>query len=123
LTATSTYANTPIPHIAKIPVLSSRGREGFLRGLFEPLGYRSDMCRLALDEQFPDGGNSSDFDVELTHPIRLCDLLNHLHVMIPGLDDDRHYDVNEDEIQKLLRHGEGWLATHPLKNKGSNYQY
>ena len=108
-------ADTPIPLIAKIPVLPSRGREGFLRGLFEPLGYQVDVCRLALDEQFPDWGNSSYFDVELTHTIKLCDLLSHLHVMIPVLDDDKHYYVNEDEIQKLLRHGEGWLATHPLK--------
>jgi 3' terminal RNA ribose 2'-O-methyltransferase Hen1 len=108
-------ADTPIPLVAKIPVLPSRGREGFLRGLFEPLGYQVNVRRLALDPAFPDWGNSSYFDVELTHTIKLCDLLSHLHVMIPVLDDDKHYYVNEDEIEKLLRHGEGWLATHPLK--------
>jgi 3' terminal RNA ribose 2'-O-methyltransferase Hen1 len=110
-------ADTPIPLVAKIPVLPSRGREGFLRGLFEPLGYQVNVRRLALDEAFPDWGNSSYFDVELTHTIKLCDLLSHLHVMIPVLDDDKHYYVNEDEIEKLLRHGEGWLATHPLKEE------
>jgi 3' terminal RNA ribose 2'-O-methyltransferase Hen1 len=110
-------ADTPIPLVAKIPVLPSRGREGFLRGLFEPLGYQVDVQRLALDTAFPDWGNSSYFDVELTHTIKLCDLLSHLHVMIPVLDDDKHYYVNEDEIEKLLRHGEGWLSTHPLKEE------
>jgi 3' terminal RNA ribose 2'-O-methyltransferase Hen1 len=110
-------ADTPIPLVAKIPVLPSRGREGFLRGLFEPLGYEVNVRRLALDETFPDWGNSSYFDVELTHTIKLSDLLSHLHVMIPVLDDDKHYYVNEDEIEKLLRHGEGWLATHPLKEE------
>jgi 3' terminal RNA ribose 2'-O-methyltransferase Hen1 len=110
-------ADTPIPLVAKIPVLPSRGREGFLRGLFEPLGYQVNVRRLALDETFPDWGNSSYFDVELTHTIKLSDLLSHLHVMIPVLDDDKHYYVNEDEIEKLLRHGEGWLATHPLKEE------
>jgi 3' terminal RNA ribose 2'-O-methyltransferase Hen1 len=110
-------AATPIPLVAKIPVLPSRGREGFLRGLFEPLGYQVNVRRLALDEAFPDWGNSSYFDVELTHTIKLCDLLSHLHVMIPVLDDDKHYYVNEDEIEKLLRHGEGWLSTHPLKEE------
>jgi 3' terminal RNA ribose 2'-O-methyltransferase Hen1 len=110
-------ADTPIPLVAKIPVLPSRGREGFLRGLFEPLGYQVNVRRLALDEAFPDWGNSSYFDVELTHTIKLCDLLSHLHVMIPVLDDDKHYYVNEDEIEKLLRHGEGWLSTHPLKEE------
>jgi 3' terminal RNA ribose 2'-O-methyltransferase Hen1 len=108
-------ADTPIPLVAKIPVLPSRGREGFLRGLFEPLGYEVQVRRLALDEAFPDWGNSSYFDVELTHTIKLSELLSHLHVMIPVLDDDKHYYVNEDEIEKLLRHGDGWLATHPLK--------
>jgi 3' terminal RNA ribose 2'-O-methyltransferase Hen1 len=110
-------ADTPIPLVAKIPVLPSRGREGFLRGLFEPLGYQVNVRRLALDETFPDWGNSSYFDVELAHTIRLSELLSHLHVMIPVLDDDKHYYVNEDEIEKLLRHGEGWLGTHPLKEE------
>lgn len=110
-------ADTPIPLVAKIPVLPSRGREGFLRGLFEPLGYQVRVRRLTLDAAFPDWGNSSYYDVELTHTIKLCDLLSHLHVMIPVLDDDKHYYVNEDEIEKLLRHGEGWLATHPLKEE------
>ena len=110
-------ADTPIHLVARIPVLPSRGREGFLRGLFELLGYQVNVRRLALDETFPDWGNSSYFDVELTHTIRLSELLSHLHVMIPVLDDDKHYYVNEDEIEKLLRHGEGWLATHPLKEE------
>jgi 3' terminal RNA ribose 2'-O-methyltransferase Hen1 len=110
-------ADTPIPLVARIPVLPSRGREGFLRGLFEPLGYQVRVSRLALDSAFPEWGNSSYFDVELTHTIKLCDLLSHLHVMIPVLDDDKHYYVNEDEIEKLLRHGEGWLSTHPLKQE------
>ncbi|WP_309740430.1 3' terminal RNA ribose 2'-O-methyltransferase Hen1 [Chamaesiphon sp. OTE_20_metabat_361] len=110
-------ADTPIPLVAKIPVLPSRGREGFLRGLFEPLGYQVNVRRLALDDAFPDWGNSAYFDVELSHSIRLSDLLSHLHVMIPVLDDDKHYYVNEDEIEKLLRHGEGWLSTHPLKEE------
>jgi 3' terminal RNA ribose 2'-O-methyltransferase Hen1 len=89
-------ADTPIPLVAKIPVLPSRGREGFLRGLFEPLGYQVQVQRLTLDEVFPEWGNSSYFDVELTHTLKISELLSHLHVMIPVLDDDKHYYVNED---------------------------
>ena len=44
---------------------------------------------------------------------RLSELLTHLYVLIPVLDDDKHYWVGDDEVEKLLRHGEGWLATHP----------
>ena len=29
------------------------------------------------------------------------------------LDDDKHYWIGEDEVEKLLRHGKGWLETHP----------
>ena len=45
--------------------------------------------------------------------LRLRDLLTHLYVLIPVLDDDKHYWVGDDEVEKLLRHGEGWLAAHP----------
>ncbi len=110
-------ADTPIPLTAKIAVLPSRGREEFLRGLFEPLGYQVNVQRIVLDDQFSDWGNSSYFDVELTHVVKLCDLLAHLYVLIPVLDDEKHYYVNEEEIEKLLRHGAGWLLEHPLKNE------
>ena len=29
------------------------------------------------------------------------------------LDADKHYWVGQDEVDKLLRHGEGWLQSHP----------
>jgi 3' terminal RNA ribose 2'-O-methyltransferase Hen1 len=40
-------------------------------------------------------------------------LLAHLYVLIPVLDDEKHYYVGEEEIEKLLRYGEGWLKHHP----------
>jgi 3' terminal RNA ribose 2'-O-methyltransferase Hen1 len=36
-------------------------------------------------------------------------------VLIPVMDDDKHYWVGEDEIDKLLARGEGWLDQHPSK--------
>jgi 3' terminal RNA ribose 2'-O-methyltransferase Hen1 len=51
--------------------------------------------------------------VTLARETRLADLLTHLYVLIPVLDDDKHYWVGDDEVEKLIRHGEGWLATHP----------
>jgi 3' terminal RNA ribose 2'-O-methyltransferase Hen1 len=108
-------ADTPIPLTVRIPVLPSRGRESFLRDLLTPLGYDIQLTRLPLDSQFSGWGNSSYFDLTLTHHIRLQDLLGHLYVLIPVLDDHKHYFVNEEEVAKLLRHGDGWLADHPLK--------
>jgi 3' terminal RNA ribose 2'-O-methyltransferase Hen1 len=47
---------TPMPLTVKISVLPCRGGEGFLKRLFEPLGYRVDAQAHALDENFPDWG-------------------------------------------------------------------
>jgi 3' terminal RNA ribose 2'-O-methyltransferase Hen1 len=46
----------------------------------------------------------------------LHDLLSHIYVLVPVLDNDKHYYVGEEEVNKLLRHGEGWLANHPERN-------
>jgi 3' terminal RNA ribose 2'-O-methyltransferase Hen1 len=101
-------------------VLPCRGGETFLRQLFEPLGYQVTAQSLPLDEQFPDWGNSFYFAVSLQNTIRLSDLLSHLYVLMPVLDDDKHYWVGDDEVEKLLRHGEGWLGNHPERKRITN---
>lgn len=113
-------AQTALPFVVKLPVLPCRGGEDFLQRLFAPLGYTVSAQPHLLDEQFLAWGNSPYFSVELQHTIRLCDLLSHLYVLIPVLDDDKHYWVGDDEIEKLLRHGEGWLTTHPLREQITN---
>jgi 3' terminal RNA ribose 2'-O-methyltransferase Hen1 len=110
-------AQTPIPLTAKLSVLPCRGGEAFLRELFEPLGYKVITQRHHLDEEFPEWGESRYFTVELQHTVTLSDLLSHLYVLIPVLDDDKHYWVGDEEIEKLLHHGEGWLTNHPAKEQ------
>ncbi|MBW4564605.1 MAG: 3' terminal RNA ribose 2'-O-methyltransferase Hen1 [Mojavia pulchra JT2-VF2] len=110
-------AQTPIPLVAKLSVLPCRGGESFLRQLFEPLGYTVSAQGHTLDEEFIDWGQSQYFTVELQHTLPLGDLLSHLYVLIPVLDDDKHYWVGDDEIEKLLRHGEGWLTKHPAREQ------
>lgn len=108
---------SPIPLTAKISVLPCRGGEEFLRELFEPLGYTVSAQNYQLDEKFPDWGASKYYTVELQHTLPLSELLSHLYVLIPVLDDEKHYWVGEDEVEKLLRHGEGWLSSHPAKEQ------
>lgn len=103
----------PLPLTAKIAVLPCRGGEDILRRLFEPLGYKVTAERLPLDERFPEWGESSYFSVELQHEIPLKDLLGHLYVLVPVLDAEKHYWVGDDEVEKLLKRGEGWLQAHP----------
>lgn len=106
-----------LPLEARIAVLPCRGGEGFLRRLFEPLGYAVEARRHPLDAKFPEWGESRYFTVTLRGERRLCDLLAHLYVLIPVLDDDKHYWVGDDEVEKLLRRGEGWLAAHPERDE------
>jgi 3' terminal RNA ribose 2'-O-methyltransferase Hen1 len=106
-------ARTPLPLRARISVLPCRDGEDFLRRLFEPLGYSVRAERHPLDEEFPEWGESRYFTVELSGEVRLQDLLSHLYVLVPVLDDDKHYWVAEDEVDKLLRRGNEWLAGHP----------
>src|SRR6185295_15723411 len=108
-------AESPLPLLARISALPCRGGEAFLRSLFEPLGYEVRASRLPLDGRFPAWGDSAYYSVELAGRCRLSELLTHLYVLVPVLDDDKHYWVGEAEVEKLLRHGEGWLATHPQR--------
>ncbi|MBD2776219.1 3' terminal RNA ribose 2'-O-methyltransferase Hen1 [Iningainema tapete] len=110
-------AQTPIPLVAKLSVLPCRGGEDLLRQLFEPLGYTVTAQGHALDEKFPDWGQSSYYTVELQHTLPVADLLSHLYVLIPVLDDEKHYWVGDEEVEKLLRHGEGWLTGHPAREQ------
>jgi 3' terminal RNA ribose 2'-O-methyltransferase Hen1 len=107
--------DTILPLTVKISVLPCRGGEQFLKRLFEPLGYTIEAERLTLDENFPEWGESSYYTVTISGETRLADFLSHLYVLVPVLDDDKHYWVAEEEIQKLLKHGEGWLESHPEK--------
>ncbi|MEM7595128.1 MAG: 3' terminal RNA ribose 2'-O-methyltransferase Hen1 [Cyanobacteria bacterium P01_A01_bin.83] len=110
-------AERKIPLQAHLPVLPCRGGTTLLKELFESLGYEIEAKPLPLDETVPQWHNSVYLDVTLSHNIRLADLLSHLYVLIPVLDDDKHYWVGDEEIEKLLRHGEGWLNTHPYKEQ------
>lgn len=109
--------DTKLPLEAKISVIPARGGEAFLRRLFEPLGYEIELQRHVLDEHFPAWGESRYFTMVLRHTITLKELLTHLYVLIPVLDNDKHYWVSENEVQKLLEKGEGWLASHPEKEQ------
>ena len=110
-------AETAIPLEAEIAVLPCRGGEIFLRRLFEPLGYMIEARRLPLDERFPEWGESPYYAVALTATCRLQDLLTHLYVLLPVLDNDKHYWVGQDELDKLLARGEGWLSEHPEREQ------
>ncbi len=110
-------AATAIPLTARIEVLPVRGGERFLWSVFEPLGYEVETARSPLDERFPEWGDSPYFSVTVRKTTTLAELLTHLYVLIPVFDNRKHYWVGEDEMDKLLAKGEGWLARHPEKDE------
>lgn len=111
---------TRIPLVAKIAAIPCRAGADLLHKLFEPLGYEVTVTTHPLDEQVADWGDSSIFGLEISGTKMLSDLLSHLYVLIPVLDNDKHYWVGDDEVAKLLRHGEGWLAQHPERELIAN---
>ena len=105
--------DTLFPLEITIPALY--GGEKLIRQLFEPLGYTVDILPRQLDDKFPEWGESPYSHTKLTITARLCDALRHLFILIPALDNKKHYWIGEDEIQKLIDKGEGWLAAHPAR--------
>jgi len=101
-----------IPLELGVPVLPCRGGPELARRLFEPLGWQVAAAPIALDEAFPAWGDSRYLDLRLCGLMRLADALNHLYVLLPVLDDSKHYWVSTDEVDKLVRAGSGWLAGH-----------
>jgi 3' terminal RNA ribose 2'-O-methyltransferase Hen1 len=110
-------AATEIPLEAFLPVLPSRGGQRLIRSLFEPLGYAVSVESIALDSKFPEWGPSPYYSVRLSATKRVKDLLAHINVLVPVLDDEKHYWVGDDEIEKLLRRGGDWLPAHPQKEE------
>jgi len=105
-------AETAIPLEAVVTPLPAHGGETLVRQLFEPLGWTVDVETILG----VDGAPSRYVTLRLSGTARLRDLLNHLYVLIPVLDDDKHYWVGEDEVEKLMRRGEGWLEGHPFRD-------
>jgi 3' terminal RNA ribose 2'-O-methyltransferase Hen1 len=107
-------ARTGIPLEIHVPALRCRGGKDLAHSIFSPLGWtvtaRSQPLRPA------DWGPSNYLDLRLTGEVRLADALNHLYVLLPVLDDAKHYWVSTEEVDKLIRAGGDWLAGHPARD-------
>ena len=110
-------ADTPLKLTARLYSLKDNGDRSLAKEMFEPLGYRVETTRTMLDSNFPEWGESPYIDLTISGTVKLSELLNHIYVLIPVFDKQKHYYTSEDEIRKLLEHGEGWLADHPCKEK------
>ncbi|WP_419945978.1 3' terminal RNA ribose 2'-O-methyltransferase Hen1 [Candidatus Poriferisodalis sp.] len=103
----------PLDMEVGLPVLPVRGGEQIVRRLFEPLGYQVESAAIPLDSRFPSWGDSRCYSVRLSGQHTVRAVLEHLFVMLPVLDDRKHYWIGDDEVDKLLRRGGDWLGSHP----------
>lgn len=108
-------AASPMPLEVNVAVLPCRGGPDLARRLFEPMGWHVEATTIVLDETVPAWGDSRYVGLRLIGDVRLAEALNHLYVLLPVLDDNKHYWVSPDEVDKLVRAGGGWLAAHPEK--------
>jgi 3' terminal RNA ribose 2'-O-methyltransferase Hen1 len=106
-------AARPIPLTVRVPTLPCRDGAALVERLFAPLGWQITTTPVPLDPLFPEWGGSRYLDTTLTGHMRLADALTHLYVLLPVLDGAKHYWVDADEVDKLLRAGGEWLAAHP----------
>ncbi|MEU3954825.1 3' terminal RNA ribose 2'-O-methyltransferase Hen1 [Streptomyces achromogenes] len=107
-------AAAPLPLRVEVPALPARGGPELVRRLFAPLGWTVTADPVPLDTAFPEWGDSRYVRLLLeSERLTLAEALRHLYVLLPVLDDAKHYWVSADEVDKLLRAGEGWLAGHP----------
>ncbi len=109
-------ADTAIPLEAIVAPMPARGGPELVKKLFEPLGYTVTCAQIPMDPARPDWGMSPYVTLKLQAETRLSQLLTHLYVLIPVLDARKHYFVGDDELEKLLTRGEGWLQAHPERD-------
>ncbi|MEM1215181.1 MAG: 3' terminal RNA ribose 2'-O-methyltransferase Hen1, partial [Bacteroidota bacterium] len=99
----------------ELAAVSVRGSADLLHEVFEPLGYQLSYQQVPLDERFPSWGDSPYYHLRLRNTCTLQRAVQHLYVLLPILDNRKHYFVKEAEVEKLLAKAKDWLATHPKR--------
>ncbi|GGF37482.1 3' terminal RNA ribose 2'-O-methyltransferase Hen1 [Williamsia phyllosphaerae] len=92
------------------------GDPELLQRLFSPVGWDVHATAIELDATRPEWGAAPMVSLTLNGSHRLSTALSHLYVLLPVLDDAKHYWVGDDEVDKLVRAGGAWLATHPARD-------
>jgi 3' terminal RNA ribose 2'-O-methyltransferase Hen1 len=103
-------ADRALPFRLRLVPIAVAGGAEIVERLFRPLGY--DIAIRTLD----DAGQREILDVTLTATLRLADLLCHVQVLIPVMDNAKHYFVDMAEVEKLLARGGEWLPRHPERD-------
>ena len=106
-----TLADQKLPFEVTLGPVACQGDKDFVLSLFEPLGFTCTVTSLG------DDAVTKLYSIQLSASVRLSDLLNQLYVLIPVLDNSKHWWVDQDEVDNLFKKGACWLAQHPMREK------
>ncbi|WP_079515078.1 methyltransferase domain-containing protein [Rossellomorea marisflavi] len=102
------WVDHAFPFTFEFGPLASSLSDGAIRELFEPLGFAVGIDR-------SEGEPAARF-ITLKGSTTLQQGLRQLYVLIPVLDQYKHYYIDEKEIDKIERYGKGWLDDHPKRS-------
>ncbi|MCL9659618.1 methyltransferase domain-containing protein [Paenibacillus hunanensis] len=107
------WVQHPFPMEVSFGPVASNLPDDVMTLLFTSLGYDVRLERPETSYSFKLKERSTIRAVHLTGRTTLQQLLRQLFVLMPVLDDYKHYYIGEEEVEKLHRYGEGWLLEHP----------
>jgi 3' terminal RNA ribose 2'-O-methyltransferase Hen1 len=107
----------PLPLRAQVPAVNACGGAEIVERLFRPLGYDVAVTPSPVTRH-PSPSSVLSFEISGLQTVH--DLLSHLYVLLPVLDATKHYFIGDDEVEKLIAHGSGWLPDHPEKELITN---
>ncbi|MGG3466792.1 3' terminal RNA ribose 2'-O-methyltransferase Hen1 [Neobacillus pocheonensis] len=87
-------------------------RDEEIEALFKPIGYQVEIER---GKSFIREKSSARI-ITIKGKQTVQRALRHVSILMPVMDNYKHYYIDEREIEKLDRYGEGWLNSHPLKS-------
>lgn len=109
------WVTHPFPFTFELGPINSSLSDQQLEDLFKPMDYQVQITRPDVQYSFQLKEKSTVRMILLTGEQTLQDALRHLFVLIPVIDDYKHYYIDEKEIEKINRYGEGWLENHPMR--------
>lgn len=105
------WVNHPFDLELSFGPVATELKDSELEELFEPIGYKVEIERGPSTIR----KKSSARFITLSGSQTIQDAFKHVFILIPVIDNYKHYFIDEREIEKLDRYGEGWLGKHPLK--------
>ena len=110
------WVNHPFPLEFSFGPVASNLSDQIILDLFQPLGYEVEIRYGEVDYSMDFKPKSTARFITINGSTTLQTGLRQLFVLIPVLDNYKHYYIDEQEVEKIERYGEGWLDKHPQRD-------